>query len=626
MPNQLSELTVPEHFYRPSNSNNWYVRLVAPTHLLHVVKDKEFRKSTGHADLKRAKPKGMALIAEQFRVWDSIARTLPDTKIVSTILTSELIETICASRLYSWLRSDDEERNDDKGLSLEEIAEINDFCKLTDEVMRRVTIQGKGSPRWSEVVTATQDWCLTLGYGVEVEDPLFPILVRKFAKVEQEAQKNIELRNQGEGTETPTAFPMGQSLSAITEIFETHKNNSAGTAHVGAMLNAWSLFIEHCGDIAFDRITSAHIFNFLQARMRAPKKPWSANRARTFGLRTLREIFGLARATISSDGSNSVMMTISNPADSLEAFPGQKDAEEALHKNPRHPFTAIQLNTLLWSAWYNPAEQVQFTGKMKHDLGARYWVPLIGTCHGNRVGEGVQLVVSDFSFSGDLFVMSFQTELDKSADDPKDSQTSQETPGRTLSDADLERLRHLKNISTKRVVPVHPILLELGFVEFVEKRRKESGSNGLLFPSSEPRPGGKRPKLGRAYEQAFLRFVRDKLGFGSGFGNHSFRHLLEDRIRNSHTPGAAWPAGLSQQYVGRKRTRALDRDVIHDEGSEGAYGNGYLPSTMLRFINTVDFSDVKLPLPYGKWLMTKGPDTHNKKINMQAELTKKSSK
>ena len=92
MPNQLKILTVPEHFYRPPNSRNWYVSLVAPKHLLHIVKDKEFRKTTGHADLKRAKPVGMALIAEQFRAWDSIARTLPDTKIAPTILTSELIE------------------------------------------------------------------------------------------------------------------------------------------------------------------------------------------------------------------------------------------------------------------------------------------------------------------------------------------------------------------------------------------------------------------------------------------------------------------------------------------------------------------------------------------------------
>lgn len=606
MPNQLKKLTVPEHFYRPKNSIKWYVRLVPPQRIWHIVGGKEFRKSTRHADLQRAKPIGMTLIAEKLQEWDSIARALPDTTITPTILSSRLIETICSTRLYSWLRSDDDEREGEEGLSKEQIHEINEFCKLTDASMRSVTIQGKGSPRWSEVVDTTIDWCVTLGYGIEIEDPLFPNLVRKFAKVEQEAQKNIELRNQGEGTETPQTRDIGISLSAITDVFREHKGIKSGTSHVRTMLNAWGLFIEHCGDIAFDSVTPGHIFEFMEARMHSKIKPWSEARAKNFGLRTLREFFALARAKR--------FMTIANPADDLETFPALSKEEEESRTRPRYPFTAPQLNTLLTSDWYDPTNRRQFTGKMRADLGARYWVPLIGICHGNRVGEGVQFVVSDFSFSGELFVVSFQTELDKSTEDTKNVLEKKVLLGQTLSDEELKKLRHLKNKSTRRVVPIHRVLIGLGFVKFVEQRRREAGPNGLLFPSSEPTPGGKEPKLGRSYEQAFLRFVRDKLGFGHGFGNHSFRHQLEDRIRNSQTPGSAWPAGLTQQYTGRQRTRAVDRDVILSEGSEGDYGSGYLPSTMLPFMNKLDFSDVRFPLPYEDWLLTNALARLNKKV------------
>jgi len=42
----------------------------------------------------------------------------------------------------------------------------------------------------------------------------------------------------------------------------------------------------------------------------------------------------------------------------------------------------------------------------------------------------------------------------------------------------------LKTKASKRVVPVHPVLADLGFISFVSKRKKQ-GSNALLFPEVE---------------------------------------------------------------------------------------------------------------------------------------------
>ena len=111
--------------------------------------------------------------------------------------------------------------------------------------------------------------------------------------------------------------------------------------------------------------------------------------------------------------------------------------------------------------------------------------------------------------------------------------------------------------------------------------------------------------LGRSYEEAFLRFVRDILDFGSGYGNHSFRHGLEDRIREAQVAKGLWPAGLSHQYTGRKSTRPKDRDLLLVEGSEGGYGDGYSPAGMLPFIERLDFSKVQLPPPFADWLGNK---------------------
>lgn len=585
---------MPEHFYKPKGSSKIYVRLTAPTEIRHLVKDMEYRKSTGHAELRRAKPIGMALIAEKLREWDSIARQVVDVDWTPTILTSGLIEQICSRRLYSWLMSDDEERLGTEGLDDDTLLEIENFSKLTDVAMRSVLAQGAASPRWSEAVATVLEWSQTLGYGLELTDPLFPKLVREFAKVEKEAQARITLRNQGDDAQTPELpSNVGKTLSDVTEVFRAHKATKCDSKHLSTTVNVWKLFIGHCGDITLDSVMPAHIYEFLDARMHAEVKPWSEARAKTFGKRTLSDIFGLARTK--------GLMKSANPVAGLEALPSLSKEEEASRKNPRFAFNSEQLNTIFSSQWYDPKNCPAIRGKMRTDLGARYWVPLIGLFHGNRVREAVQLIASDFFFEDELFVLSYRKEIDAPSEVIEAPENNREHSNSGLTEVEFKKLRRLKNISTNRKVPVHPKLVELGIVEFIAMRRKDGGDSALLFPSSVPNRGGTSPKLGRSYEQAFLRYVRDKLKFGNGFGNHSLRHQLENRIRAAQARDGAWPAGLGQQYSGRKKSRPVDRGVLSDEGSEGAYGDGYKPSSMLSYIQSINFSDIRLPAPFELW-------------------------
>ncbi|KAK6028861.1 hypothetical protein OSTOST_05042 [Ostertagia ostertagi] len=223
---------------------------------------------------------------------------------------------------------------------------------------------------------------------------------------------------------------------------------------------------------------------------------------------------------------------------------------------------------------------------MATDLGARYWVPLVCMFHGNRVREVLQLVASDVAVRQGVSVVQFREEMD----------------GEQAAMLAAGVVRSLKNDPSRRVVPLHPTLLALGFAEFVEQRRTQAGANALLFPSSIPKPGGKAPMLGRSYEQAFLRYARDGLAFGRGFGNHSFRHQLEDRIRDAQLPGHQWPAGMAQAYTGRKRVRKQDVGRIEVEGSESAYGRGHSPATLRDYLKTLAFDAVTLPPPYASWL------------------------
>lgn len=590
------ELTVPKYFYQQATSRAWYIRLVPPKHTRHAVTEREFRRTTGHDDLKLAYPVGMTLVAQKLREWNALALSVEPRRAASAILTEELIRGICSARLYSWMKTDEDDRAE--GLNAEDLQANEDFCRLTDTAMRAALSQGRASSHWPDVVDAVLDWARDIGYELDPAEVLFPELVRQFAQVERKASEGISARNRGDDAPTPRApVDAFQSLSSIVDDFKSYKAARSGDKHVSTIVNAWRLFVEYVGDVRFDSVTPGHIFDFMAAQMTAAEKPWSESRARGFGKRALREVFGLARTK--------GWMTIPNPVDGLEAFPCLSKEEEASRRQPRYPFDAGQLNALFASVWYDPTESKRFTGKMRTDLGARYWVPLIGLFHGNRVREAVQLVASDFFLDGNVLVLGYRTEIEDSESDDNTQQRRGRRPGAAHMAAKSESFappRSLKNVATRRVVPVHPGLIALGLVEFLEWRRGIDGGNAFLFPSSLPNPGGKGPKLGRSYEQSFLRHVRDTLGFGHGFGNHSFRHQLEDRVRAAQAASGLWPAGLGQQYTGRKRTRVADRDALLSEGSEADYGDGYEPTAMLTFIKRLDFTGINLPIPYSRWL------------------------
>lgn len=579
---------MPKNHYKNKRSSNWYVRLVPPADVQRAGIRAEYRQSTGHSDWKKAKVVGARLLASKLSEWEHATRATGEARPVKKALSPELITQICAQRHYSWLRSDEEDRAGDEGLSDAQMLEIEEFCNLTDRAMRSVIAQGKGTLRWSEVVEGALDWCLTVGHDIDQADPLFVGLVREFAKVELTAQQGISRRNQGELVDTPPPSVRGHVLSEVTEAFRDYKAPTVDAKGLGTVLGMWGDFITHTGDIAFNSVRAGHIYDFLHARMNAPVRSWSEKRAKTFGKSNFREIFGFARTR--------GLMTESNPVDSLETLPRHSRKEENSRKKPRYPFLDDHLSRIFASAWYDPDEGSIVRGKLKVDLGARYWIPLFSMAHGNRVREASQLVASDFRYEGGIYVVAFRVELED-----EESAGDGEVKGQVSRATDIAELRTLKNDATKRTVPVHPLLISLGFIEFVACRRREGGGQALLFPSSAPKPGGKSPKLGRAYEQAFLRFVRDRLNFGNGYGNHSFRHQLEDRMREAQKT-AAWPPGLTQQYSGRTSTRAVDKRFVEEEGSEGGYGNGYSPGTLLSYTERLDFSKVALPAPYAEWL------------------------
>jgi len=141
----------------------------------------------------------------------------------------------------------------------------------------------------------------------------------------------------------------------------------------------------------------------------------------------------------------------------------------------------------------------------KHKKASNYWCPLIALFTGARSNEICQLTLSDIK---------------------KD-----ESDGKVIDFVDInqEEDKDTKTDSSIRPVPIHHVLIKLGFLKYVEELRVRGESR--LFPEITPRNGVYNRALGRWYGDTY----RPNCGVGSFRPDkrkvfHSFRHTLVQHL------------------------------------------------------------------------------------------------
>lgn len=147
----------------------------------------------------------------------------------------------------------------------------------------------------------------------------------------------------------------------------------------------------------------------------------------------------------------------------------------------------------------------EFLGQKAFTKTAFYWAPLICLYSGMRSDEAAQLRVVDIR-------------QDRSS-------------GHHYFDInDEDDDRKLKNLVSKRVVPVHSKLIELGLIEYVEMLRERG--HRMLFPSlPRSRDNGYAHAIGKWFSER-----KKGLGFDRKKTFHSFRHTVSDELRQNVTP------------------------------------------------------------------------------------------
>lgn len=240
-----------------------------------------------------------------------------------------------------------------------------------------------------------------------------------------------------------------------------------------------------------------------------------------------------------------------------------KVAKRAKGDNRRQVFTDDDLRLI-----FNPATLA--TGKQAKPY--MFWVPLIALHSGMRINEIAQLLLSDLTVIDGIDCFNVTDEPD-----PNDEEDKQE----------IARRKSVKTEAGKRVVPIHPKLIELGLLSYAHTLRHAGHTR--LFPdlATENRDGPGQPaskQFGRYLNR--LKLTDRRLVF------HSFRHGAVENLRR-HTD---LPRELRKIVVGHS-----PYEDTHD--SYGTIEKTYTTQqkldaiTRLNFEGVINYAGLKLRTP-----------------------------
>ncbi|KFL30637.1 hypothetical protein JP75_14275 [Devosia riboflavina] len=176
------------------------------------------------------------------------------------------------------------------------------------------------------------------------------------------------------------------------------------------------------------------------------------------------------------------------------------------NKTNVRPFTSEERKILFASPFFTGCKNEmkwQVPGNYLIRDDHRYWLPHVMMYSGARPGEIAQLLVDDVRRMHGIWVMHLTDEGDEE--------------------------KSLKTKGSFRVVPVHSTLIEMGFIDHVERQRQ--AGERRIFPEAER---NERGQIAGKFEKKFGTYLT-QIGIkkGRGVSLYSFRHGFSDAMREA---------------------------------------------------------------------------------------------
>ncbi|WP_367274864.1 DUF6538 domain-containing protein [uncultured Maritimibacter sp.] len=364
---------------------------------------------------------------------------------------------------------------------------------------------------------------------IEPGSPDRGALARQMMRAEIEALRRTIERDEGNyagqpldpivahptGARRATAEP-GQSVLEVFELYAVENPNQVKADTLAQARRDIGLFVQHVGStFPVAEIDKKAVREWKALLLKFPVKAAETNAFKGMSIdQAVKHNEQIGKPTITT-------RTVNRHLSSLGAFCRWLVSHGYLDQNPvdgmalnkeKHSktltFTAEQMNTLFGSPLFTGCqsdEQPRFIKKPGTVLirDHRYWVPLIMLFSGARPGEIGQLAVSDVRQEHGNWIMH-------------------------ITD-DGEGGKSIKNENSKRILPVHDQLIQLGFIDYHENRVR--AGDVRLFPEAERNARG---QMMADYSRMFSRYLID-LGIkdGRGYSQYSFRHGAADALRRA---------------------------------------------------------------------------------------------
>jgi integrase len=408
-------------------------------------------------------------------------------------------------------------------------------------------------------------WLRKNGKTTAPDVPWRPMAALAALRAHVKAYGLLEARQRGEDVPTPAAplnpavsAPVGQGPLLSDALKHWRDGNEARGARkpsprsVEVTAYAVRLFTDLHGDLPLGAISFEKARQFRDAFAKMPTRLTAALKGKTLpelvampkakdfqrpSSTTVNKLLGMLGAVLSAaerEGQLDHIAGYQNPFGKRVKLQVDERAEES-----RERFTAADIGQIFSSPIYRDNWRPAGGGGE-----AGYWFPLVALLSGARQNEIAQLRLQDL------------------AEDPES--------GVWHFNIGTEGGRSIKTASSRRKVPVHPALIEIGILRYREAVAVDiRDGSGSLWPDVTADSAGRQ--AGK-WSKWFNRYLRDRIGIDDGRKVfHSFRHSFKRFARD---------AKISEEMH--------DAITGHASSSVGSsYGQGFGLKVMLEALSTI---------------------------------------
>lgn len=505
---------ISEHLFRRGRRGTLYLRRRIPTHLLDAFphSKREFLVSLRTSDLKVAKSRQRAESHKLDLLFERAGRHLEqhwpkrEVRVVNS-LTQEQLDELAKGWVHAVLQTDEDTRQ--AGLDDEAYAELDARIRNQLAELRPMLARGQVQP----ALPAMYGYLHLCGIDAQLSakderQAAYSYLQAVVRALELQAE-----RQAGRALRTVDVAPAPAAQRSWDEVFAAwrdyvHERPKATTIACATAWRGLEAFARTL-DVLWPAHVTPKLMNAFVDHMRASIGPKTLNER----LRKVRAVFRIAVGK---------ELLSQNPA--AETL-GVKLPSHLKGRTRRLPFSAEDVATIFSSPIYT-----QHLRSRGQSAEASYWLPLLMYYSGARPEEIAGLELGDLQEHPDLGWYLEVTDMPTPEDAGLFGEDDAE-PDVPLATADGER-RRLKNVASRRRVPLPQAVLGLGLLDYAEAMRR--AGHRRLFPDLQADSHG---KLSGAHAKFFGRWLR--LGLGITNPNkslYSLRHRYKDILQIARVP------------------------------------------------------------------------------------------